>query len=190
MDGLAFASAVVTGVVFLVSGFAKIRAGSFAVDLAGYDLLPQALIGPGAAALPWVEIGVGGALLAGLAPAASLTVAAVLLTGFTAGMVVNLLRGRTIDCGCRGARTPISWRLVSANVLLLLAIVASLGTWAAPVLPTLFGNEQRLTAGDSVAVLIVLAASVIIIRVAAVSRELVPLLRFVATLHGPAEASR
>lgn len=188
MEGVAFGTSAVLAAIFLVSGAAKIGGGSLASDLAAYRLLPRAAVGPVASALPWIEVTVGTSILVGFAVTAMFTAAAVLLAAFTIGMAVNLVRGRVIDCGCRGAGTPISWRLVGTNVVLLVAVVLALGSWPAPVLPTLIGSEERLSVDDAVAVLVILAGSVLLVRLAKVARKLMASLRVVEALEASAQA--
>lgn len=45
-------------------------------------------------------------------------------------MIVNLVRGRSIDCGCLGvsAKTPVSWMLVTRNFVLIAGAAAVAGT--------------------------------------------------------------
>lgn len=54
--------------------------------------------------------------------------AALMFAAFSTGMIINLSRGRAIDCGCVGAaaHVTISWILVVRNVALILmaAVVA------------------------------------------------------------------
>lgn len=158
MPAYTFGVTLAVASLFVLSGGAKLRAKSFRSDLVDYRLLPRAAVGPVAAVLPWLEISVGSALFAGAFPVVSITSAAALLAIFTVGMAVNLAQGRTINCGCRGARKPISWRLVASNVALLVAVGVAAGSWAAPVLPTLAGTEARLAADEGLAVLFVVTA--------------------------------
>lgn len=185
MGGFAFGTAVVVAAVFLVSGFAKIGGGSLAADLAAYRLLPRAVVGPVALLLPWVEVLVGVCILGGFAVMAMLTAAVVLLAAFTVGMAVNLIRGRVIDCGCRGAGTPISWGLVGTDAALLVATVAAMSFWAVPVVPTLLGFEERLSSGEAVAVLIVVAVLALLVRLGSAAVSLRASVRAVEALEPP-----
>lgn len=119
--------AVGNGLVFLMAGVAKLRNRRvFPGVVANYRLLPVALIGPVAAVLPVVEIGLGVALLAGLSLAA--VPAALLLLVFAGAMAVNIGRGRThIDCGCGASelRQPLGRALVLRNVVLAALLVPS-----------------------------------------------------------------
>lgn len=89
--------------VWLVSG------GSKAVDpsqtylaVRAYDVLPDSVVHPVAAVLPFLELALGLLLLVGLAVRWVAVVSAVLLLVFIAGVAQSWARGLTIDCGCFG----------------------------------------------------------------------------------------
>ena len=115
--------------VLLVSGSAKVadRSGVLAA-VRDYQILPTPLVPLFARSLPWLELGLGAALVVGVAvrPVAVLTCLVLLL--FSAAIVVNLRRGRAIGCGCGlGRQTVISRRLVARNAgLAVAALVVAL----------------------------------------------------------------
>lgn len=77
--------------------------------------------------VPWAELVVGAALLAGLGWPITPSLAIVLLVAFTIVIVGNLARGQRPPCACFGVRSiaPISWWTVARNlVLIVLAVVA------------------------------------------------------------------
>jgi hypothetical protein len=100
---------------------------AFAGSLAAYRLLPQALVGPVARALPFAEAVLGIGILLPMTRAVALVALAVLMLLYATAMGVNLLRGRNdIDCGCGGTTHPLSWGLVARNaVLAAAALIAS-----------------------------------------------------------------
>jgi len=149
---LGSAAAFAVGLMFIVSGAAKLRTGTFAGDLADYRVLPPPVVLPIAAALPWIEIFIGGAILVVPRATIPLIVAAVLLVVFTGAVVVNLARGRHIACGCRGTSKPITWRLAAANVAWITAALAAAQIAISPAL-SLSAREPRLSSTDAVAVL-------------------------------------
>lgn len=109
--------------LLLWAGLAKAfdRQGSIlAVD--AYDVLPDGLVRPVAALLPWIEIGVGLLLLLGLFVRFA-GVATVVLSGlFIAGMAQAKARGLAIDCGCfggGGAGDGVSWWDIARDVPIL-----------------------------------------------------------------------
>lgn len=120
-----FACRLLVGGVFGVAGAGKAldhQAMIVAVD--AYDLLPGALVPPVAAALPWVELAVGLALLAGYAIRVAGATASALLVGFLVALAQAKARGLPIDCGCFGAGGPgdgVGWIELARNVPLLAA---------------------------------------------------------------------
>jgi hypothetical protein len=131
------AAAVCAGLVFVLGAVGKLRhAAIFPGVVANYRLLPAAAVAPVAMVLPWAELAIGLALIAGerqVAPA----LAAALLLAFAAAMALNLRRGRNqIDCGCGTStlRQPLRRALVVRNLLLATA-VASVPLVGGEVLP-------------------------------------------------------
>lgn len=117
------------GLLFAGGGIAKlVHRRAFADAIAAYRLLPLALIAPVAIVLPLAELAVGAALVCRLGAIAIVAGGALLLL-FTAGIAINLLRGRTeIDCGCNPGKPgrPISWLLVARNLGLVAALLLCL----------------------------------------------------------------
>jgi uncharacterized membrane protein YphA (DoxX/SURF4 family) len=101
------------GGLFLWAGLAKVSDRQEVIlAVNAYDVLPEGLVRPVAAVLPWLEIAVGLLLLAGLFVrfAGIATVALGVL--FLAGMAQAKARGLAIDCGCLGgggAGDGVSW---------------------------------------------------------------------------------
>jgi uncharacterized membrane protein YphA (DoxX/SURF4 family) len=128
--------------VFLLSGLAKLpRRSEFTRAVRNYRLVPEGvgeLIGK---TLPPVEV-LAGALLAlglGVRPVAILL--AVFLVAFSAAVAINLLRGRTIDCGCFGpvANRQITWWTVARNLVLTAAAIV-----VAAIQPTALALDRFL----------------------------------------------
>lgn len=99
--------ALVVGGVFLSAAFFKLQdPPGFAHQIHNYQLLPEALRNPFALVLPWLEAWSGlWLLLGGLfgrPVAGAARWAAVLLVVFLVALLVNLLRGHAVDCGCFG----------------------------------------------------------------------------------------
>ena len=89
------------GLVFLTACWHKLlHPASFALDVATYGILPLALVNPTAIVLPWVELVAGIMLCIGYrARAGALLVVAMMLV-FIAALVLALVRGQDISCGC------------------------------------------------------------------------------------------
>ena len=134
---IGLAGALGVGMVFAHAGFVKLQHRHVMPGIvANYRLLPEALVGILAGALPVVELAIGLALLAGGLRLAVLP-AALLLIAFAGAMAINLRRGRShIDCGCGrpDLRETLRWSLVVRN-LVLAAIVLTRLVPAAPAGP-------------------------------------------------------
>ena len=101
---------VILGVVFVYAAYTKLRQEwlVFALSIDAYQLLPSWAVLAVARTLPWAELALGVALLAGvwLRPVAVATT--LLLAGFYASMIYAFRAGAGIDCGCFGVGEPVS----------------------------------------------------------------------------------
>lgn len=116
------------GTIFLLSGVAKLREGEKMSEIvADYELLPPSLVAPVARLLPAFELLLGAALIGNFLPAISNSLASIVAFAFAAAALVNLRRGRLINCGCFGASSSekITWATVARGL--------SLGVMAAAV---------------------------------------------------------
>jgi uncharacterized membrane protein YphA (DoxX/SURF4 family) len=75
--------------------------------VSAYDVLPASMVGPVAAALPFVELAIGALLLIGFGVRPAAVASAVLLAAFVAGVGQAWARGLSIDCGCFGGGGPV-----------------------------------------------------------------------------------
>ena len=94
--------------------------GSFALDVATYDILPLALVNLTAIVLPWVELAAGGLLLLGWRVRAGALLVAAMMALFVAALAVALARGLDMSCGCfasqGAAEDPISLLTVARDL--------------------------------------------------------------------------
>lgn len=124
------AATVTNALILLVAGLSKLRnRGQLPGVITNYRLLPDTLVGPVAAGLPFVELAVAVGLIAGLRPAVLAAIG--LLCLFALAMAINIRRGRAhIDCGCGRSelRQPLSVTLVLRNLVLALALVPAFGS--------------------------------------------------------------
>jgi hypothetical protein len=116
MQVMVTAGSILLAMLFIVSGIGKIRGGRLLADLAGYQLLPQALLRPVSLTLPGFEVLVGVGFLHSVTMPAASVAATTLLSCFTVAIIINLARRRAIACGCRGSSRRIRWRLVAENL--------------------------------------------------------------------------
>ena len=127
---------ILVGAVFLIAGLAKLKAsrGQFLSAILGYDLLSKPVAAVLARWLPWLEVVVGSLLIIGLGSGLAATLGMGLLLVFSSAVAVSLWRGKDQACGCFRALTPVQWRLVYRNLVmmgLLLPVYAFRGgAWA------------------------------------------------------------
>jgi hypothetical protein len=165
MESLELGFRVLLGLVFLSTSVPKLFDGrEFREAVANYGLLPAGLVDPVARWLPRVELVAGGALLGGIAQSLVAAVAAFLLAVFAVAVAANLIRGRSIDCGCRGSVSPrrIGWGLVGKD--LGLAVMAALLVRApsrAAILPLPWEGNTRTSSGELIA--LVISASLLVV---------------------------
>jgi uncharacterized membrane protein YphA (DoxX/SURF4 family) len=122
MGYLIFALRLAVGALLLVAGVLKAHDGptSTAVTIAGYRILPQALVAPLAVGLPYFEIMLGGYLAIGLFARIAGWIAAGQFAIFAVAVGSLVVRNIPADCGCFGSSlpTPPSWGHVALDVLL------------------------------------------------------------------------
>jgi uncharacterized membrane protein YphA (DoxX/SURF4 family) len=117
--------------VFLTAGLPKIfdlAASARAVN--AYQLMPWEAAKVVGAAQPFLEVGIGLLLLAGLITRFAAWLAAITLVIFISGIVSAWVRGLSIDCGCfsKGGQLPIgvapnyTWDIVRDALFLALAV--------------------------------------------------------------------
>jgi len=113
------------GILFIYASMSKIPfPAEFAAALGSYRILPYWSVNFVAIALPWVEVICGLFLVIGLRTRAVSSIIGILLVVFTAGIIINLIRGASISCGCFGnAGDQISWWDVPRDLFWLLLTV-------------------------------------------------------------------
>ena len=119
--GVVFVLRLVVGIIFLIAGVVKLKSGSsqFLSAIMGYELVPKYVATLLASFMPWLEVVIGGLLLLGLWSQFSAIVGATLLLIFSSGVAISLLRGKDNDCGCFRTVTPVQWRLIYRNLILI-----------------------------------------------------------------------
>ncbi|MGH2410844.1 MAG: MauE/DoxX family redox-associated membrane protein [Chloroflexota bacterium] len=127
---LAFAAAVALGVVFLVSGSSKLRdPNGFVVGVLMYQVLPPWLAIAYGKLLPFAELICGLALVLGVSPSITGSLATVLLLSFLIAVAINLARGRQLVCHCLGSqsREQLGWTTLARLCVLLICAAAVTG---------------------------------------------------------------
>ncbi len=106
------------GAVFLLACWHKVLdPGAFALDVATYQVLPLSLVNLVAVTLPWVEMGAGLMLVAGLRARAGALLCAAMMVVFLAALVSALARGLDMSCGCFASQTAEEDPISSLTVL-------------------------------------------------------------------------
>lgn len=150
--------AAALSIVLIAGAWQKLRdLALFAAAVDNYRLLPGWLVAPVAYLLPVVELTAGVLLLFPETVLSGALLSSALLCAVTGAVIVNLQRGRTsIDCGCGGlSGQPLSWGLVSRNlVLMLLTGIAALQVAERPLV-----WADYFTAGGAVLALLGLYVS-------------------------------
>lgn len=104
---------------------------AFLAALAGYRIVPGALLDPLSRTVPILEAALGLGLLVPASRGIALIAAAGLLALYGLAIAANLLRGRSyIECGCGGTAQPLSWGLVVRNAVVAAAAVGVSGPTA------------------------------------------------------------
>jgi len=125
---------VLLGLVFVYAAYTKLRTSFllFAMAIDAYKLLPEAGAVAVARVLPWTELALGIALIAGLWPRLVTSAATGLLAVFFAVMVRAFRQGQEISCGCFGMGEPISGRtLMRDGALLALSLALTAAAYYA-----------------------------------------------------------
>jgi uncharacterized membrane protein YphA (DoxX/SURF4 family) len=110
------------GYVFLSACIHKIAdPGSFAVDVATYDILPLSLVNLVAIALPWTELAAGLLLVVGFRTRAAAWMISGMMLMFLIALVIALNAGLDISCGCFASQgvqhdDPISMETVTRDI--------------------------------------------------------------------------
>jgi uncharacterized membrane protein YphA (DoxX/SURF4 family) len=121
------------GALFVFAGAGKVgHFDDLAAAIAGFRILPQAVIAPLAVLLPFFEIGLGLYIIFGLFTRAAAIVAAVQLGIYSIAIASAVIRHIPANCGCFGPqdRATADWPHVLID--LALAAVCALVAWRAP----------------------------------------------------------
>lgn len=115
---LALAFRVYIGGVFFYASMHKINfPGEFAETIANYQLVPFWAVNLLAVFLPWTELICGFLLIIGVRTKSAAAVAAGLLAVFTVAVVITLIRGIPMGCGCFSAlEDPMTWATVARDL--------------------------------------------------------------------------
>lgn len=118
-------SRIVIAFVFIYAGAEKISdPNSFSQAIYNYRIFPNEMINIFAIILPWIELVSGILLLFGISVKENSAIIGSLLLIFIILIGISMLRGLDINCGCFGKGSPIGWRKIGENTLLLILTFA------------------------------------------------------------------
>lgn len=119
---LLFAFRLVLAGVFIWAGLLKIFDPlGFSQSIQNYRVFPHALSFFIGLVLPWIEVTSGVFLLLGLFRRASSLILSFLLATFLVLIVVTIIRGIDVDCGCFGSLSrQVDYKLILTDSILLL----------------------------------------------------------------------
>jgi len=111
-------SQIAIGVLMAWAGMAKIGdLRGFAEQLHNFRMMPVPIENLIAISLPWIELVAALALIFGVRARAGALLAGALLATFTVAVLVAMLRGLDIECGCFGTHdaTRVGWVKIGQN---------------------------------------------------------------------------
>jgi uncharacterized membrane protein YphA (DoxX/SURF4 family) len=133
MGAAVFIIRVLLGGLLLVTGALKVgHPAELAASIAGFRLLPAAIVGPLALALPYLELVLGAYLVAGLFTRAVALIAAVQFLCYAGAIASAVVRHIAANCGCFGPNDSAvaDWPHVAFD--LMLAVAAGFVALGAP----------------------------------------------------------
>jgi putative oxidoreductase len=106
------------GYVFIHASASKIHyPAEFAESLAAYQILPYWSVNFMALVMPWLELTCGLFLILGLRTKVVTSIIASLLVVFTIAILLNVIKGAPISCGCfENVDHPIGWQDIARDI--------------------------------------------------------------------------
>jgi uncharacterized membrane protein YphA (DoxX/SURF4 family) len=121
VEAAVFLVRVLLGGLLLVAGGLKVgHPAELAATIASFRLLPSAIVGPLALALPYVELLLGSYLVAGLFTRAVAIVCTIQFIFYSGAIASAVVRHIPANCGCFGPNdtTAADWPHVAFDLLL------------------------------------------------------------------------
>ncbi|HYP07545.1 MAG TPA: MauE/DoxX family redox-associated membrane protein [Bryobacteraceae bacterium] len=139
-SGMVLLLRLALAVVLLYAGYTKLRQPwlVFAMSIDAYGLLPEMGVLAVARTLPWIELGLGTLLLAGLWLRVASALTAAILAIFFGIMLLSYGKGMGIDCGCFGVGEALTAKTLARDGLLFAAaVLLTRMAWRRPSTPSL-----------------------------------------------------
>ena len=121
MSELLLAGRWLLAIVLIVAGVSKLLAPTNSEVIKAfrdYGVIPERLIEPTAAALPWLEVMSGALLAIGIALVVTAGFVAVMMGLFAVAVGWHVAHGRRFGCGCGSGGSRISWWLAARDLAL------------------------------------------------------------------------
>lgn len=126
----------VLGLLFIYASIDKIAYPYiFLKILYNYRIFPDIALSPITIILPWLELFTGICLVTGFFIEGAVLLANMLLSGFFLIILVDLIRGINVECGCfnltadPSARNSMLWYLIRDVFLILMAVYLFKDLW-------------------------------------------------------------
>jgi uncharacterized membrane protein YphA (DoxX/SURF4 family) len=110
---------VYVGGIFIYASMYKINfPGEFAETIASYQLLPFWAVNLAALVMPWAELVSGVLLVLGVRTKSAAAMVGGMLVLFSVVILVTLLRGIPIGCGCfTSVEDPLGWGILGRDLI-------------------------------------------------------------------------
>jgi putative oxidoreductase len=110
---------VYVGGVFIYAGMYKINYPvEFAESIAAYQLVPYWALNLTALIMPWTELVAGVLLVLGLRTKSAAAVIGTMLVVFSLAILITMVRGIPIDCGCfTSMDEPMGWQTLLRDLV-------------------------------------------------------------------------
>lgn len=113
---------ILLGTLFLFAAVEKISdIQKFSVSIQNYRIIPAYLANIPAITLPWIELITGLFILFGIKTRESAFIISCMLIVFTSAIIIAVIRGLDIECGCFGTlmAEQAGFRKITENVITL-----------------------------------------------------------------------
>lgn len=113
----------VLGFVFVYAAIEKIAIPEeFAKAIMNYRILPLATVNLAAIVIPWIELLAGLGLIAGVSIRSNAVLILSMLVVFSIAIVIALVRGLDISCGCFGtaSASKVGWARLGEDIAMII----------------------------------------------------------------------
>lgn len=124
------------GYIFLYACWHKILdPATFAIDVATYQILPLWLVNLMAVILPWIELASGALIVIGWRARAAALLMAGMMAMFLAAIIIALIKGLEMSCGCFASQS------MQEDPISTMTVLRDLGWLAIPLYVLIFDRR-------------------------------------------------